>query len=197
MASGDKAKLGVSAAMKRWQTLASRLLLDRSPWLRVYAEDVQLPEGQVVQDYLRLKTPDFVVIVPVSRQGQIGLIRSYKRGPDRIDLQPPAGMIEENEEPRMAAQRELLEETGCRAERWQDLGDYVLAGNMRGGFAHLFLATGCQQVQPPDSGDLEEQELVWMSREQAAALWRGGEMAQLGSAAALGLALAHLEINQA
>ena len=183
--------------MKPWQTLASRLLLDRSPWLRVYAEDVQLPEGRVVQDYLRLKTPDFVVIVPVSTKGQIGLIRSYKRGPDQIDLQPPAGMIEVNEPPLAAAQRELLEETGCRADKWQDLGDYVLAGNMRGGFAHIFLATGCRQIQQPDSGDLEEQELLWVDKERASDLWRGGAMAQLGSAAALGLALAHLEASQA
>lgn len=182
--------------MKRWQTLASRLLLDRSPWLRVYAEDVQLPEGRVVHDYLRLRTPDFVVIVPVSEEGLIGLIRSYKRGPDRIDLQPPAGMIEDGEQPLAAAQRELLEETGCRADRWRDLGDYVLAGNMRGGLAHLFLATGCQQVQPPDSGDLEEQELLWLKQDEVSALWRGGEMAQLGSTAALGLALAHLEAGQ-
>ena len=179
--------------MKRWRTLASKLLLDRSPWLKVYSEDVQLPAGEVVEGYIRLKTPDFVVIVPVSTDGRIAMIRSYKRGPDLIDVQPPAGMIEAGEEPLIAAKRELLEEMGCRASRWHNLGDYVLAGNMRGGLAYLFLAEGCQQRQAPDSGDLEEQELVWLTQTEAEELWRGGSMAQLGSAAAMGLALAYLQ----
>lgn len=178
--------------MEAWRTLASKLLLDRSPWLKVYSEDVQLPAGEVVEGYLRLKTPDFVVIVPVTTEGRIAMIRSYKRGPDRVDVQPPAGIIEEGEAPLLAAKRELLEETGCRAEHWQSLGAYVLAGNMRGGLAHLFLAEGCHQQQAPNSGDLEEQELLWLSAKEAEQLWRSGSMAQLGSAAALGLALAHI-----
>ncbi|MFP3853651.1 MAG: NUDIX hydrolase [Anaerolineales bacterium] len=176
-----------------WETLSSRLLLDRSPWLKVYSEDLKLPEGRIVEGYLRLRTPDFVVIVPASTDGQIGMIRSYKRGPDRIDLQPPAGMIEPGENPLSAAKRELLEEMGCKADSWRELGDYVLAGNLRGGFAYLFLAEGCRQVQPPDSGDLEAQQVLWLDRNEVTRLWRQGELAQLGSSAALGLALAHLD----
>lgn len=178
--------------MRPWKTLRSRVLLDRRPWLRVHAEDLELPDGQVVEDYLRLETPNYVVIVPVSADGRIGMIRSYKRGPDAVDIQPPAGVIEDGESPLQAAERELMEEMGCRAKGWQPLGAYVLAGNMRGGQAHLFLATECSQVAAPDSGDLEEQEVLWPSASEVRRLWRGGELAQLGSAAAIGLALAQL-----
>jgi ADP-ribose pyrophosphatase len=183
--------------VKPWKTLGSRLLLDRSPWLRVHADDIQLPDGRVVEDYLRLETPDFVVIVPEDGNGRIGLVRSYKRGPDRVDLQPPAGMVEAGESPQAAGQRELLEELGCRADRWLPLGRYVLAGNMRGGFAYVFLATGCHMVAEPDSGDLEEQQVIWMGRPQIESIWRNGELAQLGSAAALGLAFSHLDSQRA
>jgi ADP-ribose pyrophosphatase len=179
--------------MKPWQTLSSRLLLDQSPWLKVYSEDVKLPEGEVVEGYLRIRTPDFAVIVPVDEDGRIGLIRSYKRGPDRIDMQPPAGMIEHGEGPLQAAKRELLEELGCKAGQWHSLGEYCLAGNLRGGLAYIFLATNCRQQQPPDSGDLEEQEIHWLSQPEVSAIWLRGEFAQLGSAAAIGLALARLE----
>jgi len=178
--------------LQPWQTLNSRLLLDRSPWLRVLAEDVQLPDGRVVEAYLRLDTPDYIMVVPVDEGGRIGFIRSYKRGVDDIDLQPPAGMIEPGEDALASAQRELLEEMGCQADSWQGLGKYVIGGNMRGGWAHIFLATGCRQVAAPDSGDLEEQEVVWLSEPEAQALWAGGELAQMSSAAALGLAFAHL-----
>lgn len=178
--------------MRPWKTLRSQVLLDRRPWLRVHADDVQLPDGQVVEGYLRLETPDYAVIVPVLEDSRIGLIRSYKRGPDSIDLQPPAGVIEAGETPLSAAKRELLEETGCQAEHWQPLGSYVLAGNMRGGLAHLFLATGSRQVSAPDSGDLEEQQLLWLAPTEVERIWRQDELAQLGSAAAIGLALAQL-----
>lgn len=178
--------------MEEWKTLRRELLLDRRPWLRVLSDDVELPDGTVVEGYLRLETPDYVVIVPEDKQGRIGLVRSYKRGLEGIDIQPPAGMIEADEPPLAAAQRELLEELGCEAEHWQPLGDYVLAGNLRGGRAYLFLALGCREVAEPDSGDLERQEIHWRTRASVQDAWLQGEFGQLGSAAALGLALAHL-----
>jgi ADP-ribose pyrophosphatase len=180
-----------------WQTLNSRLLLDRSPWLRVLAEDVQLPDGRVVEAYLRLDTPDYAMVVPVDAGGRVGFIRSYKRGVDAIDMQPPAGMIEPGEDPLAGAQRELFEEMGCRASSWEPLGKYVIGGNMRGGWAHLFLARDCRQVAAPNSGDLEEQEVIWLPESEARGLWAAGELAQMSSAAALGLAFAHLNLPPA
>lgn len=178
--------------MEEWKTLRRELLLDRRPWLRVLSDDVELPDGTVVEGYLRLETPDYVVIVPVDREGRIGLVRSYKRGLEAVDIQPPAGIIEGAERPLEAAQRELREELGCVAASWESLGDYVLAGNLRGGLAHLFLAHGCDRITEPDPGDLEQQEILWWTRDRVHERWLGGEFGQLGSAAALGLALNRL-----
>lgn len=181
--------------MEHWITLRRQTLLERPPHLTVFADDVQLPNGTVMRDYLRLETPDFVVIVPVDPGGRVGLIRSYKRGVGGVDLQPPAGIIEPNELPAQAAARELLEETGCTATEWQPLGSYVVLGNLRGGLAHIFLARGTRTVQPPDSGDLEEQQLLWLDRPQVVSMWASGQFGQLSSASALGLAFAHLNWN--
>lgn len=179
--------------LEPWKTLRTRLLLDRSPWLRLLADDVQLPDGRVVNDYLRLESPDYVVIVPVDESARIGLIRSYKRGPDRIDLQPPAGLLEPGETVQAAAERELREEAGCVAATWTDLGAYVVGGNLGGGWAHLTLASGCRPTGPPDSGDLEEQEVVWVSVEEARRLYLNAQaFGQLSTVAAIGLALARL-----
>jgi ADP-ribose pyrophosphatase len=178
--------------LESWRTLKRNLLLDRSPWMRVYADDVELPDGRIVKGYLRLESPSYVMIVPVDRKKQIGLVRSYKRGVDAIDIQPPAGIIEVDEPPLEAARRELLEELGCTADQWQALGSYVLGGNFGGGPAHIFLATGCEQIQPPDSGDLEEQQVLWLPQIEAERQWMAGTFQQLGSVAALGLAFAHL-----
>jgi ADP-ribose pyrophosphatase len=133
------------------------------------------------------------MIVPVNDDGEIGLIKSYKRGVDDTDLQPPAGVLEEDF-PIESAKRELLEETGCKADEWIWLGEVVLHGNYGGGKAHFFLATGCHQIQDPDSGDLEEQEVVWLPIEQVYNRFRNGEFQQMGATAALGLAFARLDL---
>jgi ADP-ribose pyrophosphatase len=179
--------------LKHWETIERRLLLDRSPWMRLLEDDVRLPDGQIVHGYLRLETPGYVIVVPVDNAGQIGFVRSYKRGVDRIDLQPPAGVIDMDEDPLDCAQRELLEELGCQAEQYKPLGSFVLSGNYFGGRAHVFLGLGCQIIAEPNSGDLEEQQVVWLSQEEARRMWADGEFQQLSAVAALGLALTYID----
>jgi ADP-ribose pyrophosphatase len=179
--------------LQHWQTLERRLLLDRSPWMRVYEDDVELPDGRVVHDYLRLETPSYTMIVPFDDAGQIGLVRSYKRGVEAVDLQPPAGLLEAGEDPLDCAHRELLEELGCQAIQLHPLGAFVLSGNYHAGIAHFFLATGCRQVAKPDSGDLEEQQVIWLPWREARERWAAGEFQQIGAVAALGLAFNAVE----
>lgn len=180
--------------MTSWRTLRSELLLDRAPRLRIFADDVELPDGRVVEGYLRAEGPDFAMVVPLTADGQVVLVRSYKRGLDAVDLQPPAGMIDAGESAAEAAQRELLEETGYRADELIPLGAYVLGGNLGWGRAHLFLAAGCRKVAEPDAGDLEQLEVVLLPLVEARRRWLGGaDFGQLVSAAALGLALARPE----
>lgn len=176
-----------------WETLKRTLALDRSPWMQVFEDDVRLPDGRVIEGYLYLDTPGYVIVVPVRFDAQIGLVRSYKRGVDGVDIQPPAGILEQGEAPLEAAKRELKEELGCLAENWHELGEVVLSGNYFAGNAHFFLATGCQQIAEPDSGDLEEQEVIWLPLEEARRRWSEGGFRQVGSVAALGLAFQQLE----
>ena len=81
-----------------WRILSTKLLLDQVPWMRVYSEKVELPDGRVVEGYLRVEQPDFVSIVPIRSGREIGLIRGYKHGVGTVDMQPPAGYVEKGED---------------------------------------------------------------------------------------------------
>jgi ADP-ribose pyrophosphatase len=173
-----------------WQVLRTQSLLDCSPWLRVVADDVLLPDGRRIENYLRIEAMDFVMIFPMTHDGRVLALRGYKHGAGRVMYQLPAGYLDrENESPLACAQRELLEETGHTADEWQSLGDLSTSGNRGMGRAHLFLARGLRAVAPPDSGDLETLVLEWLSLDELRRLWRAGEFDNTAASAAIGLAL--------
>ncbi len=178
---------------KNWKILTSDVVFERLPWLRVLSEDVELPDGQEVEGYLKIEAPDFVMTVPVNHKREIGLIRSYKHGLKDIDLQPPAGFIDVHEAPLDAAKRELLEEMGCTSQDWLSLGTYSISGNQGIGRASFFLAQQCDLIADPDPGDLEFQETLWMSIPEVKLMWRSGQFLQLSTIAILGLAFNHLK----
>ena len=174
--------------IKPWRTVSRRVLLDRKPWFKVGEETVELPNGQVVDDFGFIDMLDFAVIVPITSAGETVLIRSYKHGVRGVSLSLPAGGFHPGEEPLAGAKRELREETGLEADDWAPLGRYVVDPNYGCGVMYAFIAHGARKVREPHSGDLEAQELLSMSFSAAMAKVRDGEITQLSTAAALGLA---------
>ncbi len=174
--------------IRPWRTLARRVLLERPPWFTVGEETVELPDGKIVEGFGWIKMLDFAVIVPITPDGRTILIRSYKHGVGAVSLSLPGGGFQSGEEPLAGAKRELREETGFEADEWIPLGRYVVDPNRGCGAMHAFLARGVRKVREPESGDLEEQELVLLPFADARARLRAGEVAQLSTAAALGLA---------
>jgi len=180
---------------KKWKIHSSKIVFEQLPWLRVFSEVVELPDGRRVEGYLKLEAPDFVMVVPINHNHEIGLIRSYKHGIKGIDLQPPAGYLKDQEDSLDAAKRELLEETGCTTQDWQSLGNYAISGNQGYGLAYFFLAVQCTPIAEPNPGDLEVQEVLWIPIAEVKELWKAGRFLQLSSIAIIGLALRHLECN--
>jgi len=177
---------------ERWEILSKTLLVDRLPWLRLWEEQVRLPTGQVIPDWLRLEMPRYVVFFAVTVERTVPLIRCYKHGAACMMVTLPGGYIDPGEEPLAAAQRELLEETGLASDHWTQLADYVVDANREAGRGCLFLAREARQVTEPDDGDLEQIELFFHPLDQVRAVWRSAEMLQFSSSACIALALDEL-----
>ncbi len=174
--------------LKPWRVLEKRVVLERPPYFTVGTQDVRLPDGEILHDYNWIAMRSFAIVVPLLDGGRTILARSFKLGVGAISLSLPAGYLEDGEEPLDGAKRELREETGHEATEWISLGRYVVDGNYGAGAMHAFIAKGARKVCEPDSGDHEEQELLVMPFAEAIAKLRNGEVAQLSTAAALGLA---------
>jgi len=177
--------------LQNWQTQARQTVLQagNGRFLKVEYHTVELPDGQVIEEWPWLITPDFVNVVAETAAGEYICFRQTKYAVEGVSLAVTGGYLEPGEDPLTAAQRELLEETGYVAAEWIDLGKYAVDGNRGAGTAHLFLARGAEWRQPIDADDLEEQELLLLTRAEMRAALQRGEFKVLPWATAVALAL--------
>jgi len=160
--------------METWKTLERQLVLDLPPHLRVETHTVQLPSGRVIEGWPWLISPDFINVAAITEDEQYLCFRQTKYSVGGTSLAPVGGYIHPGEDPLTAAQRELFEETGYQARHWERLGAYPVDGNRGNGTAHFFLAREAYPAGKPHSDDLEEQQLLLLSRpEVEAAVQRG------------------------
>lgn len=178
--------------LKSWKTRASRQVFDAAPYVEVRVETVELPDGRLIDDYYQVNLSPFAIIVTEMHDGRFVMLRQYKHGPKSVSLTFPAGYVEPGEPALHAAQRELLEETGCVADSWQAMGVFTDNGNQGGSQGSFFLARGCRKVQGANSGDLEVMQEVLLSAQELDAAMQNGGFAITHHVAAWGLARLYL-----
>jgi ADP-ribose pyrophosphatase len=187
---GEGADVGT---MKGWKTLSRRQILDWGAFLQVEEHSVQLPNGRVIDDWPWVVTPDYCNVVAETEDGQLICFRQVKYAIEGTSLAPVGGYLEPGEGPLAGAQRELLEETGYRATEWIGLGAYPVDGNRGAGTAYLFLARGARPAAEARPDDLEEQEMLLLSRDELRSALFDGRFRLLPWMAVVALALHRLE----
>jgi ADP-ribose pyrophosphatase len=128
--------------------------------------------------------PGAVAIVAVVDDDQVLLVRQWRLPAGRALLEIPAGTLDRDaatgaiEDPARAAPRELEEETGYRAERWELLGSFWTAPGFATELMHLYLASGLRPAHGARLGPDEDEalELVRMPWRDAVAAAERGEI---------------------
>lgn len=178
--------------MQPWKTKSRKTILEQRPWLVVEHHEVELPGGRVIPDWPWIITPDYVNVVAVTGEGNFICFRQVKYGLKGEALGIVGGFVEPGEDPFMAAKRELLEETGYESPDWVPLGSFCVDPNRGVATGHLFLARNARYVQPRNADDLEEQELIQLTRTQIESALANGDFKVLAWAASIAFALRHL-----
>ena len=88
-----------------------------------------------------------VAVVPVDAEGQILMVRQFRKSVEKELLEIPAGGIEPGEEPVAAVKRELQEEIGCLPGRVERMGGFYSTPGYCTEYLYLYLAADLKPSQ--------------------------------------------------
>jgi ADP-ribose pyrophosphatase len=142
--------------------------------LQLNVERVRLPNGAIA-DLEIAHHPGGAAIVAVDSQQRVCLLYQFRHAAGGWIWELPAGKIDNREPPFETAQRELAEEAGMAAARWQPLGDYLSSPGVFTEVIHLYLATELTPViHSPEEHEVFRVE--WRPWIDVLAMARSGEI---------------------
>lgn len=162
---------------KPWKTIHSESLLKTSVF-EIVKEQCELPDKRVMPAYFRIQCADWVNVVPFTTEGKVLMLRQYRHGSRQWHWELPGGAISfrSGENPLMAAQRELLEETGYESARWEGVGSHRPNPALQSNQMHTFVAYDCVRTSELKLDPYEDLSVHELSVEEVKHLIRTKEI---------------------
>jgi ADP-ribose pyrophosphatase len=168
--------------MAVWETLDSRFLW-QSRWYNLRQDRVRTAAGHEFT-YTLVDHPGAVWVVPLTRDGQIVLIHSFRYCVDDWCYEVPAGGLSPGSTPKEVARRELAEEVGGTAADLCYVGQFYTSNGISNEVAYVYFAAGVELGEShPEPTELVDIRLVPVK--EALRMAREGEISDGPSALAL------------
>ncbi|MFA5986530.1 MAG: NUDIX hydrolase [Parcubacteria group bacterium] len=101
--------------IERWRSLSQKVVFVAKRF-SILSVDYLRPGNEFYKDVCVKQEPDGVGIFAITKKREVVMVRHFRPGPEKILLELPAGDVDKDEDPAIAAERELLEETGYRGK---------------------------------------------------------------------------------
>lgn len=166
-----------------WQQLHVDLRYE-NPWIKVTHEEVMTPSGtQGIYGVVHFKNRA-VGVIPIDAEGNTWLVRQSRYALDCYTWEIPEGGAPEGENLLEAAKRELEEEAGLIAHKWEELMTVHQSNSVTDEIGTIYVArdleAGEQQLEPS-----EDIELRKLPLDDAIAMVERGEITDSMSVAGL------------
>jgi ADP-ribose pyrophosphatase len=132
--------------------------------LNVRKDTIRLEDGRESTRDIVEHNP-CIVVIPFEEPNKIHLVRQYRKPVEKYLIEACAGIIEKGEEPLAAAKRELSEETGFTAKKWQFLGGAYSSPGFCEEYCYMYLARDLKKGATNFDSD-ENIELVTITIEE-------------------------------
>lgn len=155
----------------KWKKLDSRMVYsDR--WFHARADKCEFPDGRVIEPYYVVQLPDWANVVVVTSDEKIVMVRQYRYPVDQVTYELPGGVIDKGEDPRLAAIREMQEETGYRSEEVAFLCKLAPNPAINDNTAYFFLARNAVPGEKKNFDAFEDIEIELFSKTEFLSLLR-------------------------
>jgi 8-oxo-dGTP pyrophosphatase MutT (NUDIX family) len=145
-----------------------------SPFLDLYEDRVAKPDG-TPGTYATVTLKPGVAVLPVTDAGEVHLTRQFRYAVGRDSVEVACGAIENDEEPPLAAERELREELGLVGGNWTDLGTFDLDTSIVRCPVRLFVV-GALRTTSVDPDPTERIRRVTVSFDEAVGMVMNGDI---------------------
>jgi len=142
----------------KWEKISSKIVY-QNKWLKVREDSVIRPDGKRgIYGVVERSNANFIIALNEKRE--IYFIREYRYPVRKLILQLPSGSTEKEENDLEAAKKELLEETGIQASKWEKLGSFYIGPGHETISANVFLATDLELPQAPFKNNTGEEDIL-------------------------------------
>ncbi|QQT30752.1 NUDIX hydrolase [Sphingobacterium multivorum] len=170
--------------MEKWKLLSSEYIC-KEPWATLRRDTCELPDGRINDHYYVLEYPDWVNMIGITEQNELLVIKQYRHGAGIISLEIPAGTTEAGEDPKNAAVREMLEETGYQFDQIEEIAKLYANPATSGNITYTYLMTGGKKVQEQALDEHEEIDVYRIPLEEAKSMLLDNKFNQALHASAL------------
>jgi ADP-ribose pyrophosphatase len=118
-------------------------------------DDVELPNGKQSKREI-VKHPGAVAVIPITKDKKIVFVEQYRKPLEKSLVEIPAGKLDNNEQPLMAAIRELEEETGYTAKDLSFVTSFYTSPGFADEIIHLYITDSIERLENPVTGDEDE-----------------------------------------
>ncbi len=137
--------------------------------------------------HLRLSLHDFAIIIPMLDENRLVFIWNYRHPIQGWELELPAGLVDNGEDPDTCARRELEEETGYTSRSWRKVGWVHTLPGITGQRGHVYLAKRLRKGRI-NRTPYERMEVKILSARDAYRLLWAGRIVHSPTVSALGMA---------
>jgi 8-oxo-dGTP pyrophosphatase MutT (NUDIX family) len=180
----------------RWRVASSSYAIE-TPFLRMRRDEVEVPTqpGRLTSFFVR-ESRGFSIVFALTPEHEVILVEQYRYGDDSITIELPAGTLDGDEDPLDCAKREMQEETGYTATRWEHVLDVAAEPVRSTSVMHVFVALDAVKTSPTNLDPFEVLESSTRPLEEVRSLLRAGGFGAAHSVAAAFAALDYLERNR-
>ena len=166
---------GRNAMGQGWDIFSDRVILE-TPVMTIKAGPVCCRRSGKQKDFYLLDFPDWVNVIALTPERDVVLIRQFRYGSNRMEIEIPGGMVNAQEPPIEAGCRELLEETGYAGCNARIIGRVCPNPALQRNYCYTVLVEKAVKVTEPSMDDMEDIESFLLAEKEISSRIAAGDI---------------------